>query len=42
MAAGHYYQYALLWCYLWCTVIGYVLQMLAAKLGVVTRKSLAE
>ncbi|KAI8476617.1 MAG: natural resistance-associated macrophage protein-domain-containing protein [Monoraphidium minutum] len=34
--------YSLLWVLLWSTVLGYVLQMQAAKLGVVTRKNLAE
>eukprot|EP00775_Hariotina_reticulata_P007643 gene7643-7845_t len=34
--------YALLWVLLWCTVLGYVVQMQAAKLGVVTGKHLAE
>ncbi|KAF6254916.1 natural resistance-associated macrophage protein-domain-containing protein [Scenedesmus sp. NREL 46B-D3] len=34
--------YALLWVLLWCTVLGYVIQMQAAKLGVVTRQHLAE
>lgn len=34
--------YQLLWVLLWSTMLGYVLQMQAAKLGVVTRKNLAE
>lgn len=34
--------YALLWVLLWSTVLGYIIQMQAAKLGVVTRKHLAQ
>lgn len=34
--------YTLLWVLLWSTVLGYVVQMQAAKLGVVTGKHLAE
>ncbi|WIA40896.1 hypothetical protein OEZ86_004557 [Tetradesmus obliquus] len=34
--------YSLLWVLLWCTILGYVIQMQAAKLGVVTRRHLAE
>eukprot|EP00879_Flechtneria_rotunda_P004685 GHRR01004949.1.p1 GENE.GHRR01004949.1~~GHRR01004949.1.p1 ORF type:complete len:566 (+),score=198.80 GHRR01004949.1:1074-2771(+) len=34
--------YALLWVLLWCTILGYIIQMQAAKLGVVTQKHLAE
>ncbi|GBF91787.1 metal transporter-like [Raphidocelis subcapitata] len=34
--------YKLLWVLLWSTMLGYVLQMQAAKLGVVTRKNLAQ
>lgn len=34
--------YVLLWVLLWCTVLGYVVQMQAAKLGVVTGQHLAQ
>lgn len=34
--------YSLIWVTLWCTVLGYVMQMTAAKLGVATGRALAE
>ncbi|MEW5319197.1 MAG: hypothetical protein WDW38_010362 [Sanguina aurantia] len=41
LQAGAQYRYMMLWCYLWTTVMGYFMQMLAAKLGVASGKDLA-
>ncbi|GAX75194.1 hypothetical protein CEUSTIGMA_g2638.t1 [Chlamydomonas eustigma] len=42
LAVGSKYQFELLWIFLWSTIVGYILQMVVAKLAIVTRKSLAE
>merc|ERR1740130_779837 len=42
LQAGAYGGYSLLWVLLWSTVMGLVLQVLAARLGVVTGMHLAE
>lgn len=42
MQSGAIAQYSLLWVLLWATVLGMVLQRLAARIGVVSGKHLAE
>jgi len=42
LQAGAYAGYELLWVLLWCTFMGLVLQVLAARLGVVTGRNLAQ
>ena len=39
---GAYTRYELIWVLWWSTVVGWVLQMLSARLGVVTGKNLAQ
>lgn len=42
LQAGAYAGYELLWVLMWCTVIGFALQVLAARLGVATGRNLAQ
>lgn len=42
LQAGAYAGYELLWVLMWCTFIGFILQVLAARLGVVTGRNLAQ
>ena len=42
LQAGAYTGYTLLWVLFWSTVMGLVLQILAARLGVVTGRNLAQ
>lgn len=42
LQAGAYAGYELLWVLMWCTFIGYILQVLASRLGVVTGRNLAQ
>jgi natural resistance-associated macrophage protein len=39
---GAYTQYQLIWVLWWSTIVGWVLQMLSARLGIVTGKNLAQ
>lgn len=42
LQAGAYAGYELLWVLMWCTFVGFILQVLAARLGVVTGQNLAQ
>lgn len=42
LQAGAYAGYQLLWVLMWCTFIGFLLQVLAARLGVATGSNLAQ
>ncbi|MEW5319196.1 MAG: hypothetical protein WDW38_010361 [Sanguina aurantia] len=40
LQAGAQYRYMLLWIYLWATVLGYIMSMLSAKLGVASGRDM--